>query len=1287
MKRKHRAITRSVLVAALILTMTATALLPQSLAGESDLSAMSDDGFIVMPGADFNITVAQVRVRAYIDGQSVLRINGSEISWSHNGSGAAPGRSGDATLPTVFNDLNYGYDDSEDGVDDGYPWTPKWYSNAQGWESASGEFGALTEGGYSESIYFWDLGLNVFSSPNTQTLTDVQILESRGTVSSQDMSGPGGPPFGEIVFDDSAHEGAAWYDINISFITVPITAGMPIQPHEIGISHLRVRSYIDGNSSLRVENDRILWNQYDGSNAAPGRSGDVNLPTVFNDLNYGYDDDGDGVNDGYAWTPIWCSTAQGWESTPGEFGAFLGGGYSESISFGELGLESVFRPDMQTKMQTQTFEGRGAVYADALSMQGQLNGDISFDDSAYAGAAWYDVNVLIVSVATPQITLRAEVLDENGSPIYTGYDINWYEMMSGNHIASGNYIRFPADQAAGVDFEAKLVLRDELSREYREPGRQPVFLRGFEHIASFALEKIPPADIGGRVTDARGVAMPGAEITIAQQFNDHFSDSQSLVSDEAGTYAATLKKVNASVTVSKPGYFDVVIPNALTPTSPDSVELRTARLIPDDTKAILLSPIERKADVGGEGETTALDSFANIDFTLRNVTRGAEMPTVRAQYPYLILFDEDTDEGDVIEIVASDRLDRTVAEPLRVTLDENLNAEAEIEFVERGAFTASAPGDNIAMVFDASGAYVQNEPFTDMVRSKPLAEGNYTVVFLEDTKYLTKVSHIDKLTKLNLEEGTDFTQKTVAIQNGEIVELDKVDIPKLDAEKLFYTKTALFTSNKSAVGAGFVTYRLEYELDDKYTASDETLSIELSKGLAFYENAVTFDGKAADYTYEAGILTVKTDARGGVLRFCATPTEAGEQTAYAFLEFSTDGADILQPLGEADVTMTPMQLNYPKKTARQTVNISGVAEASASVTVYDNDVKIAQTTANLAGRWSVTADLYKPYNFSTHQIRAMVTNDRGDRIQAEEGIIEYNKNYPDISKVTMYNLTHTYTENATEIDFLNPSDVIPYYPFDPSSSPVFTFVVEFSNPEAIGDHVGFVVTGANGEKRRVPATYAEGMKAWVGRASFVTENRPAKVGVEFSENPEAISFEPNGEAIDDMVREDLANIENLLSMAPEDLELFSDVMQSVMGDMGITMSFEPDPDYTDEEIAYGTETVKSDGEVVARTTRSPLPEDVTREDLLAQGFEAFPESEYFKDALFKEDGSVTTYVYLDSRLKVVVDYPDGTESTPSAGSEVSPKDVDTPFNMAATINAAMEKEKAAQAELERMKQS
>jgi hypothetical protein len=185
-----------------------------------------------------------------------------------------------------------------------------------------------------------------------------------------------------------------------------------------------------------------------------------------------------------------------------------------------------------------------------------------------------------------------------------------------------------------------------------------------------------------------------------------------------------------------------------------------------------------------------------------------------------------------------------------------------------------------------------------------------------------------------------------------------------------------------------------------------------------------------------------------------------------------------------------------------------------------------------------------------------------------------------------------------------------------------------------------IVTGANGVKKRVPTTYVKAQSAWVGRANFYTEDRPAKVGVEFSVEAEEVSFEVSGEEIDDALLKDIESFESLLTMTETEWTQFTGILASLMEEMGVTSTFEPNTDYSGEGAAYGTQTISGPGMGTSKTTKSPLPDDITEADLVAQGFEKLFESEYLKNVFYKEDGDATTYIYLDLRLKMVLEYID-----------------------------------------------
>lgn len=324
----------------------------------------------------------------------------------------------------------------------------------------------------------------------------------------------------------------------------------------------------------------------------------------------------------------------------------------------------------------------------------------------------------------------------------------------------------------------------------------------------------------------------------------------------------------------------------------------------------------RKAAAGAEpGDEYAISSFANLSFAAYNIKQDRSIAVLIIQYPYLVLEDNALDPGDEIEVRALDNLGRMVADPILVTLDENLSGEGQIRFVDNGYFTVSDNG--LLMVFDAGGIFVVSQPFSGGLNSQPLPAGSYTAVFIEKTGLLSKVLTIGKLDELGLVNGMDYKSKQFRIDIGAITELGEIAVPPLDSMKFSYTEEQSFMSNKQtlALCAGFASLRLEYALRDGLATSNEILRIELQPGLKLLGGSVTLHGRTAPYTYEDGVLNVMINQQSDLLRFCVEPNRVGEWFASAFLSFSIDGGCVIQPMGQVTVEAMPMKINAPKKTS------------------------------------------------------------------------------------------------------------------------------------------------------------------------------------------------------------------------------------------------------------------------------------------------------------------------------------------------------------------------------------
>jgi hypothetical protein len=128
---------------------------------------------------------ASVIVRAHIDGKSHLCLQGSSIWWLHYDQ-AAPGRSQGGNEPTLI---------------EFEPWYPEW----------------PVEGDTSMSSKYTALYPPVASSRGP---VDVSTMEGRGSVGAVQHPSRANLYTAIVEIDDTAHPGAAWYQVDIEYTYV-----------------------------------------------------------------------------------------------------------------------------------------------------------------------------------------------------------------------------------------------------------------------------------------------------------------------------------------------------------------------------------------------------------------------------------------------------------------------------------------------------------------------------------------------------------------------------------------------------------------------------------------------------------------------------------------------------------------------------------------------------------------------------------------------------------------------------------------------------------------------------------------------------------------------------------------------------------------------------------------------------------------------------------------------------------------------------------------------------------
>ncbi len=704
---------------------------------------------------------------------------------------------------------------------------------------------------------------------------------------------------------------------------------------------------------------------------------------------------------------------------------------------------------------------------------------------------------------------KAEItLTDGEKEITEGYIVNWYDGETGKSLGKGKILN-------GIDYGKEYCVEiefgEDLSYKYKNPEKMTVIPTEDNFSFNCVLEPLGDIKVSGKVFNALKETIDNADAFIEQTFNGKYIKSHNLKTDAKGEFSFDgLKNVPTKITVSKEGYYNKIKRLDLSDDKDSYTEEFSMIKLPENKIGLSMTKHYAAAE-GEEGTSTVLTSANNLSFAIFNTTQDKDIEDFEVQYPYIILGDGMANPNDEIIVSPRDNKNEMTAAPVSITLDENKTGDVSIDFVENGHIEISeitGNPKNTIMLFDERGNIIKSSTVTSSYKSDFLPKGSYTLLFIKKTDLLRSVPNIAKLAEMGLIENTDYLTKNISVENGKISETEKVTVPAFDESKLYYTipENTGFSANNTSVSVGrYITFKVEYEIDNKHATSDQTVIIEFPEKLEFTDKSLTIDGKKAAYTQTGNTVTVNVGSTEGVIRFYGVATERGSHNVNAYLSFKNGDSDVTQPIGTATVEAESAKISVPGKTGQKTVTVTGTTVANGNVTLYDNDTEVGNTKANGAGSWSMRFNLVKSYNYSYHNIYAEISSDKFEsKIKTDMVSLLYDENYTELSKVTMINTAHPVTslntcEFVTEFDFLNPRLVVPSYNYW-ESYPKFTFKVEFTGGDdtTLSD-VYVVTTNSAGDKTYVPCSYDKAMGMWLGTHDYYTYNEvPVKVNVVYS---------------------------------------------------------------------------------------------------------------------------------------------------------------------------------------------
>ena len=414
-------------------------------------------------------------------------------------------------------------------------------------------------------------------------------------------------------------------------------------------------------------------------------------------------------------------------------------------------------------------------------------------------------------------------------------------------------------------------------------------------------------------------------------------------------------------------------------------------------------------------------------------------------------------------------------------------------------------------------------------------------------------------------------------------------IPYLDETKLYYTgNNTSVAVNRSQITVGnYLTINSRVDFKSAYASQveDVKLVFNLPQESSFVPNSVMAGSSTSAYTTNEQQIIVPLENLSDRVRFCFIPTMGGENAVTASVQFTINGKEITQPIGEANYTAKDLTISVPSVVAQTTVPVSGSATGKSTVAIYDNGVLVGQANSLANGVWATTIELDNAYNLSTHQIYAKLTSQLGVEMQSETQTVTYDANAIQVSKVVMYHNNPEMGKTYEIIfDFLNPTTVAQKYIYYIYNK-LFTFTLDFTNndPEKITDVVLYVKTG-NGTWSPLTPEYNATKQQWIASGEFgnmYDGNIPKNVAVKYTYLGKVYYAATEVLAKFDLssgneLADELAAVDNLFTTNVDDID------ESAIDDLLVDVIGAPEDDPFDYDNASEETLENMMDEVIAR---------------------------------------------------------------------------------------------------------
>lgn len=552
-----------------------------------------------------------------------------------------------------------------------------------------------------------------------------------------------------------------------------------------------------------------------------------------------------------------------------------------------------------------------------------------------------DLSASFQSLRQP-LNISLQILTPDGENITDDVIVKWFNE-SNELLHQGSLLTGVLENSV-VSYT--ISLPQQLRAVYSQPTSKTLTVSESNSLIC-TLAALEKSILKGRIIDKGNQPIPAAIITVSQNINGTYTNSENVVCDNDGNFSLEIPDVPVKITVSANGYIG------------QTKELQSAsagvgEIMLEKNVGITIFPsytFQESTSTGEEiPETDWYSNDANIAYCISDIN-GNEISNCIYQVGSILLPETiELEDNVIVTVFSKDNKFKDVSQSLYL---KSKSVYVKLPIVEYGGISVkTADTQNVlstCILFDAAEKQVGKAALRNNgISFTNLPDGQYSLITMRKSSLLGSIQNLSSLRETPLEEGKDYLINKVDVISGQISNVTIANVPDLDETKLYYTNSneTYFMPNKSQLTIGnYVTLKAKITIKDEYAGDIDaaTLIVDIPSNCEFVENSIISGSGYLGYEYANNRLSIPIQNLCDAVRFCIMPLEGGDCKPSAFIKLIIDNEEILQPIGSAYFEAKNFSLAAPQKTSKTNIAIRGTATSDSEVLIYDNETLIGTT--------------------------------------------------------------------------------------------------------------------------------------------------------------------------------------------------------------------------------------------------------------------------------------------------------------------------------------------------------